>query len=106
MTWRDSYGAVTAAPNAPIYPILIDIPKRLEIAANYTKQITEVISNRIKPDPLAGPFIHVASGATHHPYQGLRKWKSVPCFSLLPPQAPRRIQESGVLEPPHPRLGD
>ena len=105
MTWQDSYGAVPAAADAPIYPILIVSPKRLEIAANYTKQITEVISNRIKTDPFSGPFIRIAPGTTHRPHQGLRKWKSVPCFSLLPPQAPRRIQESGVLEPPHPSLG-
>jgi hypothetical protein len=53
------------AANAPICPILIVRPKRLEIAANCTKQITELISNRIKTDPLAGPFMRVASGTAY-----------------------------------------
>ena len=34
-------------------PILIDIPKRLEIAVSQTKQTTEAVSNRIKKDPSA-----------------------------------------------------
>jgi len=34
-------------------PILIDIPKRLEIAVSETKQTTEAVSNRIKKDPSA-----------------------------------------------------
>ena len=38
-------------------------------------------------------------------HEGLRKWKSPACFSLLGPQAARRIQERVVLEPSSASLG-
>jgi hypothetical protein len=43
--------------------------------------------------------------ARHRRSEGLRKWKSPACFSLLAPQAARRIQERVVLEPSSAPLG-
>jgi hypothetical protein len=46
------YGSVKTPAVAAFRPILIVIPKRLEIAATDSKQNTEAISNRYKNGPL------------------------------------------------------
>jgi hypothetical protein len=66
-------------------PILIDRPKRLEIAVSQTKQTTEAVSNRIKIDPPAGR-VHGATDAGRCAEVGRgceRSWRMISSWSPM-----------------------